>query len=514
MKKVIQTISFILAGLMIFTTGCKKDDILKPPPHGEPGNGNISNAFRFQIDTLPGEANGATGLYAMISITNQVDESVLTDTRIALQSNGRWISDSLTLPNGKYKLVKFVVLKDTITRFATPIANSIKASIVQRPLSILFDLPKSSVNIIPIEVAAIGNDQPEIFGYPSGTWGKGGINPPPNENPFLKIKVRAQMKIGDVLYDSIPAKFTWIGWDATGRMLSTGTNTIAAGTNEVSLPNTAYRYSLQVAKWGTTDEIDLLRSGVREGTVYIIGASIAAKKLKSELTYKWVNGAYVAESKNSYLYDGNGKLTEILYYLKKADNTSYISLTDKFSYNSMGKVEKIMRYDSSNSLILQTSFAYNAQGKVSHFGETGVATYTSGEVTYPTVELSGNHDINIHYGFTQSPFSMNYNMIFKGGNKVQDAAGSTSNSSEAGTYQYDFNINPYVHMNWPNIWLSNLSKNNMIAQQKHYIGAYPTAIPYGFDYTYDDEGYPTEVKKTYFSYGGIYLFTTKTVYNY
>jgi hypothetical protein len=517
MKNVMQTISSILVGLMIFTTGCRKDDILKQPPHGGSGNGNLSNAFRFRIDSLPGQPNGADGLYALISITNESNQAVLTDSRLALQFNSHWFSDSIILPNGNYKLAKFLVLKDTITRFATPLVNSTKASMVQRPLSISFDLPKSSVNIVPVEVLSIGNDQPEIFGYPTGTWNRpGGSTPPPTDpNPSVKIKIRGEIKIGDVLYDSIATKFTWICWDANGKMLSTGTNAIAAGTNEVALSSTAYKYNLQVEKWGIHAEIELLKSDIHEGTVYKISANSAAKKLKSELTYKWANGAYVPESKTAYQYDGSGRMLEIVYYLRKADNTPYVSSTDKFTYDANGMVEKVKRYDSANNLIVQTSFAYDNDGRVSYFGETNGGSYTSGQVTYTAASGIGNQTIHIKYGYTQSPFTMNYNMSFRNGNKVQDAAASTTNSSESGTYQYDQNINPYIHMNWPTIWLSNVSKNNMISQQKSYVGSTPTVLPYGFNYTYDSEGYPKELVKTYFSYyGGIYAFTTKTVYNY
>ena len=126
---------------------------------------------------------------------------------------------------------------------------------------------------------------------------------------------------------------------------------------------------------------------------------------------------------------------------------------------------------------------------------------------------AGNYDITIRYTSTTAT-NTTYTMNFAGGNKIQDAASTTSNSNESGKYQYDFNINPYAHMNWPDLYLSNQSRNNLKRQERHFAGAFPTAIPYGFEYTYDEDGYPKELVKTYFSYYGIYMYTTKTVYNY
>jgi hypothetical protein len=323
------------------------------------------------------------------------------------------------------------------------------------------------------------------------------------------------IKVGDIVYDSIPVSFTWITWDATGKMIATAKSALPAGTTEVTLPGNAYKYSLQVERWGIHDEVSLLKSELQEGTVYSLGGNKAAKKLKSELTYKWVNGAYQPLSKTAYEYDASGKLTQILYYLRKADNTPYISITEKFSYNSAGKAERIKRYDSSNALVSETNFRYDAQGKVIGLSQTEGTKYTSGEISYVAGLGSGSYNMSIKYNTTQAPFTMTYHMEYKAGNKIQDNTITTNNSNESGTYQYDFNINPYVHMNWPDFYVSNQSRNNLVALQRQFTQPTYTLIPYGFNYTYNADGFPKEVIKTYFSPAtGIYGHTTKTVYNY
>jgi hypothetical protein len=111
--------------------------------------------------------------------------------------------------------------------------------------------------------------------------------------------------------------------------------------------------------------------------------------------------------------------------------------------------------------------------------------------------------------------AMEYKMKIRGGNKVEDAAITSTGGTEGGTYSYDFNINPFAHMNMPNIYLSNLSRNNLVSQQKGFGGNIPSGVPYKWTYQYDTEGYPVEVVRSYKSHvTGEHLYTTKTVYTY
>jgi hypothetical protein len=110
---------------------------------------------------------------------------------------------------------------------------------------------------------------------------------------------------------------------------------------------------------------------------------------------------------------------------------------------------------------------------------------------------------------------MNYYQRYAGGNRVSDNSNTTNNSTETGQYDYDSNINPYAHMGWLNLLLSNGSKNNVTRQLKTFYGNYPVAVAYSFSYKYDADGYPTELVRQYKSYQtGQHLYTTKTVYNY
>jgi hypothetical protein len=90
-------------------------------------------------------------------------------------------------------------------------------------------------------------------------------------------------------------------------------------------------------------------------------------------------------------------------------------------------------------------------------------------------------------------------MHFEDGNKVSDQAISSTGAAESGVYAYDDYVNPFHQLGWPDLFLSNSSKNNRIGEQKNYAGAIPQSVPYKFEYTYDADGYPSFV---YISYKG------------
>ena len=101
------------------------------------------------------------------------------------------------------------------------------------------------------------------------------------------------------------------------------------------------------------------------------------------------------------------------------------------------------------------------------------------------------------------------------GNVMEGNSFTSHHNSQLSRYGYDNNINPYQQMNWPDLFFSRQSKNNVTYEQSTYQGAYPIHVPYGFTYTYDSDGYPKELVKQYRTYlTGQHAFTTKTVYTY
>lgn len=331
------------------------------------------------------------------------------------------------------------------------------------------------------------------------------------------LRVKVAIKIGSVLYDSIPATLHLNSIDSIGKATSQVIE-LQPGTNTLALYGSYARYHIRVSKWGITDEKTVTRQELEAAGVITLGGSKAAKRLQMEESYTFIpaDGSYRTQGKTIYKYDGAGRLLRAIYYQKYPQHADLkLTLVDKFVYEAGGRLDRIDRFDADQDTTTVpasfTAFNYDGQGRVAQI-YNNQTTETAASVGYG-VE-SGFATINLAYYFGNNA-SMNYTMKFKGGNKVADGGRTSAGHGESGTYTYDTNINPYAHMAWPDLYLSHESRNNVVAQQKSYGGAYPSGDPYKFEYQYDADGYPTSKITTYKSVvTGEDLYRTRTVYTY
>ncbi|HEX6334244.1 MAG TPA: hypothetical protein VFZ78_08445 [Flavisolibacter sp.] len=68
----------------------------------------------------------------------------------------------------------------------------------------------------------------------------------------------------------------------------------------------------------------------------------------------------------------------------------------------------------------------------------------------------------------------------------------TAVSNSGAAYTFDENINPYVHMKWPEQFLEHESKNNAVTMGS-YSGSGPVEIQTTSEYQYGNDGFPTQV---------------------
>jgi hypothetical protein len=491
-----------MAFLIIFT-GCK-DDVIKPEP--KPAG---PNSVRFVMNSLPaGDQPANAPIYAIVSVEDEYDAEVISNKKLAVSFNSKYLTEKIELEDGAYRVTKFIIVgEDGLTRFATPKVNSEKASLVQKPLNLGVEVEDAVSLEQAVEVVKVAaQDKAESFGYPAGTFGQF------NNESYLKVKLQAVVTVGDINYDSIPANFKIISWNAAGEKFEKDT-VLSAGAKEVFLPSSHVRFSFQMKKWGVTDEMSLNRDQVTEGTTYTLGGSMAAKKLKLEETFVSINGIYKPDSKSVYSYNANGTLAKVEYYQKLPQYEDLqLVFKDLYVYDGY-KVDKIDRFEGDGDKVGFTEFSYNAQGtkvtnirQKSYDQETGAAV----EYAYPP----GQAQITVDYLYSNGN-SMEYKFKIVGGNRVEDVAVSSRGGGESGKYKYDFNVNPYAHMNMPTLYLSNLSRNNLIGQEKSYSGSFPTMEPHQFQYSYDDDGYPVQLIKGYKGYqSGEIILRTKTIYSY
>jgi hypothetical protein len=340
-----------------------------------------------------------------------------------------------------------------------------------------------------------------------------GDDPPPAGNPaeVIRVKLQAVVTIGTITYDSIPALWRIISWDA-GNVAHQRDTLLAAGVQTITVPKGHTRFQFSMTKWGISDHITLEKEQLQENIVYTLGGQKAAKRLSQEAHFLYVIDTYQPSAKIVYNYNASG-LSTILMYQKKPQSAD-LQLIQKQSFSYTGSnVSRIAVSDAADNATGFTDFTYNAQGtKITNMHQRSydVETFAAVEHSY----LTGTAEVAIDFLYNNG-HSLAYTMQLKGGNKISDRAISSTGAGEGGTYTYDFNINPYAHMNKPDIFLSGLSKNNRTGEQKHYGGSVPMAVVYKSEYRYDDEGYPVELIQYYKGYlSGEHLYKTKTVFTY
>ncbi|HET9824986.1 MAG TPA: hypothetical protein VFP87_06600, partial [Chitinophagaceae bacterium] len=213
-----------------------------------------------------------------------------------------------------------------------------------------------------------------------------------------------------------------------------------------------------------------------------------------------------------YLYNDNGAIKQVNYFQKKPQQQELSPSYSDIPEYQENRVERINRFDENNSLVGFTSFLYNTDGKVVNMHQVSYDKESFAVVSYGTA--AGFNNIVIDYALDNGNV-VNYNMRFRKGNMIDDGSTSSTGAGGHGVYTYDFNINPYIHLKLPDFFLRNMSKNNLVDEQKTYAGSLPSAEPYKFEYSYDVEGYPVELVKSYKSYTtGEHLYKTRTVYTY
>ncbi|HEY0677595.1 MAG TPA: hypothetical protein VGD17_04880 [Chitinophagaceae bacterium] len=334
---------------------------------------------------------------------------------------------------------------------------------------------------------------------------------PANPDSIYVVKVKAVIGVGELIYDSIPASLQVISWDSSNvqhqRQLS-----LQPGTNSVNLPKAHKKYQLKLTQWGITDEMSFTKAELAEGTVITLGGTKQAKKLQREESFLLVQGNYQPRGKTLFYYNGSGLVNKVDYYQKKPQHSDLqLTVTDKYVLSG-ARVDKINRLDGSGLPTGFTEFTYDAQGKVVNMHQKSYDQETFAAVEYGYA--SGGTEITIDYLYSNGN-AMEYKMKFRGGNKIEDVARSSTGGGEGGNYGYDFAINPYAQMNMPDLYLSNLSKNNIASQQKGYGGNIPSAVPYRFEYQYDADGYPVVLITSYKSYTtGEELYKIKKVFTY
>ena len=338
------------------------------------------------------------------------------------------------------------------------------------------------------------------------------LNPGPRPVPVdsFELKVKAVINVGSITYDSIPAILYFTSWDSNMVVHQTQLQ-LKPGVNSVRVPKSHVKYRLQMSIWGISDERELQAAEFVPGSILIMGGSKAPKKLVREESFLWIQDKYYPESKTIYRYNGD-QLAGMDHFKKYPQHMDLQPSNHKVFNYAGNQVESISLFDSSGKRVGITEFIYDAQGRVVNMQQDSYGNKTYGSAEHHLVNGSGELILDYLY---DNGHAMEYKMKFVDGNKVEDAARTSTGGAEGGRYNYDHYINPYIHLNIPDLYFSYASKNNLTAQQKGYGGNIPSGVPYKYEYSYDAEGYPVELVKSFKNFiTGEHLYKTRTVYTY
>lgn len=516
MKQTFHSVFTLIIASLLILVACKKP-VEPQQPGGDPGPmPGLSHKYRISAEALPGLPNQPiANLFAKFDVVNAQDELVVNNKLAAISFNGKFTTEEMELPAGTYRISKLLLVSGTgNVLYAVPVTNSAKAAQVSKPLAYPMVLPAATSLDIAAEFLKIeATDKAIDFGYAAGEFGNS--NTPPVETD-LTIQMRTRIKVGEVLYDSIQSSLVYRTFDAANQLTSVQFISLLPGINTVTLKKEAAYHEFIVQKWGGTYTKRYAKEELKKDIVYEFGEEKEAKKLKSEITARWDGNMYKPESKNNYMYDGKGRLIKVEFMQKRpTDGTPFVARTENLEYTD-GRVEKISMYNEGNVFAGTRTIRYNAAGKINHITEDILnVSKTEVDIAHHGANGDGLDEVNFNFSYSNSSLTMDYYQRWRHGNLFSDNSRSSNGSTETGSYQQDNNINPYAHMNWPDLFLSNSSKHNMNWQARTYYGNYPMNVAYSFEYKYDNEGYPIELIRRYKSYiTGQHLFTTKTIYSY
>jgi antitoxin component YwqK of YwqJK toxin-antitoxin module len=488
-----------LIGLMMIflVTSCHKKEVLKT---AEPEAVIKTTSIQFRVAGVPQKTEQ---LYALVSLQNSSDEDVLLNRKIALHfRDGKYVTDSVPVSQGGYRLSRLLITAGSDTAlYATPKLQSPRQYEVNTPLSHPVTVKQQVNNTIDVQTLLIRNtDTPESFGYTEEEFGY---------VAFLKVKVHLSMTVGNQKYDSLSGTLKIDAVHANGTHWRREI-VMTPGMNTVSVPEKYYSFEFAVEKWLVRPKKTLVRSEV-PGAVVELTATRNAKQLMEESTFIESQGLLNPENRTEYVYNAGNMLTEINVFGKVADKPG-LQLTQKsrFVFHN-GVLDSINRYTDSGKQDGSLAIIY-ANGKITSIRSKSGGEETAAAFTY--AKVAGLDEIGARYVYPNGN-TMTYNMRYRQGNLVSDAAFSSTGGSESGEYRYDENINPYQQLNIPDLFLSRLSKNNRIAEEKLYGGGFPTSVPYKFEYAYDADGYPSELWTSFRGYtSGSHLFRIKKVFRY
>jgi hypothetical protein len=493
MKK---SIKYLVIGILaILGASCEKQEAILSEP------GRVTFSFSAEEFENGKAKNTGNPSFIFLNVKNAAGVTVLENKKLTLLSFGTgYTTEPIELGVGSYSITAFIVLdENNHALYATPVAGSPKADLVQHPLPITFIVPESSSTELKPEVIEItSQDSPEKFGYVSF-----GFNVIGDEK--INVSVKVELTVGKIVYRDIDTNVKVTGFNSSNEAKwSEEFIYVGPDANNLSVKKGFHHYEFAINHFGITDYQIINADHLIEGSsgevplTYVLGGSRTAKKLTSYVNYierpdpaNWGQTFLDPETSVEYEYHGSGRVDKMRIYgfvdsLNTFVEQRYFNFTyegDRLSQLSGYHVGQVSPY-------IEDFYTYQENGNVSGIQDVNYAggITTTVDVTYDFTDRVVNAVYRLSNGT-----GFEYKFDYIRNNISKDLTTRFGALCNTGSYTYDKNINPLAHLGYQDFLFNNYSINNKIAENMIHTGcAFPTLIPELYQYKYDSEGFATE----------------------
>lgn len=159
-------LAIALCAIIVAFSSCNKEQSDTPK-----GTIKFSLAMGNQLKSgsladSSGYQDSTTSYVALVTIQDIAGNEVYSSKKVEIfQFGGSYVSESLTLEAGDYKLTGFIILKGNKAVYAAPVQDSKRAQLVNQPLPLTFNIEGERATLVEPQVLTAENVDPVAFGY-------------------------------------------------------------------------------------------------------------------------------------------------------------------------------------------------------------------------------------------------------------------------------------------------------------------------------------------------------------
>lgn len=489
--------------MVILISSCsKKDGVVVPDRPSDPALPGQDLPFQLVLQ-LDYDGN-QDSLDAIITLQKTGGQMIKQREPIKIGkkagTQNEWVSAPRQLPGGSYVISQLMIKGDDKVLAVSPVVFSRKAAGLDNLLPYTINLADAAGEAKPILLAVRELDSPADFGYPAEFFPVQGT----------RVRVSMKVRVGKIDYEMPVNRLDLTISKADGSLEKRQIEPLEKDIFLISAE--AAEQEISLSQWNLRLSKTIRKEQLADGMELVFEARKDALKLVRTEEFREIQGNWMPSAKALYSYRADGLLESAIYYQKKPEVYELVhTLTDKAVYAGKRLLQTV-RTNGQNQQVGSASFEYAANGEISQVIQT-----TQAGTTYSVIEQTASTDGHVYdvYMVMDNGATMRYAHTMANGNKMRYQASTSTGQSESGTYEYDQMINPYAHFMFPDMNLSNVSKNNIIDVNRSYNGAFPATELYKHEYQYNGDGYPVELIRYYKSPAtGEHLYRVKTMFYY